>query len=305
MASAPPPRSSPPPPPSAAARMPCKGRPGRTVDAAAPRRASTGDGLDAAARVDDDDAWERAEDAVVAARSRDKQGELERDHARSSDTLERGRRRRTSQPSGSARESSWPSTASAPARANCWSSPSSPTPPAGWPACSTTPASPPTLLEGAVDHRDRDALQERFLAGQFQVLVSTDAGGEGIDLQSAHVMIDWDIPWSLVRLEQRMGRLHRIGQTNAVHIYHLVAPATREGRVQEVMLRQPEAAGAGAGWPDLRSARRHRGPGRVRLRPRPWSTPSAARHGRRVRADVPAAETCSTPRGSSSPTRTI
>lgn len=92
------------------------------------------------------------------------------------------------------------------------------------------------LLEGSTDHRGRDELQERFLAGRFQVLVSTDAGGEGIDLQSANVMINWDIPWSLVRLEQRMGRLHRIGQTREVFIYHLVAPQTREGRVQEVML---------------------------------------------------------------------
>jgi superfamily II DNA or RNA helicase len=98
-------------------------------------------------------------------------------------------------------------------------------------------------LEGSVGHADRDKLQQRFLAGEFQVLVSTDAGGEGIDLQSAHVMVDWDIPWSLVRLEQRMGRLHRIGQTKPVHIYHLVAPDTREGRVQEVMLGNLEAAG--------------------------------------------------------------
>jgi SNF2 family DNA or RNA helicase len=97
-------------------------------------------------------------------------------------------------------------------------------------------------LEGAVDHRARHAMQNRFLNGEFQVLVSTDAGGEGINLQSAHVMIDWDIPWSLVRLEQRMGRLHRIGQKNDVFIYHLVAPATREGRVQEVMLANLEAA---------------------------------------------------------------
>ena len=99
------------------------------------------------------------------------------------------------------------------------------------------------MLEGGVDPKQRDQLQQRFLAGEFQVLVSTDAGGEGIDLQSAHVMVDWDIPWSLVRLEQRMGRLHRIGQRKPVHIYHLVAPETREGRVQEVMLSNLEAAG--------------------------------------------------------------
>ncbi|MFE1893065.1 helicase-related protein [Streptomyces microflavus] len=103
------------------------------------------------------------------------------------------------------------------------------------------------ILEGSVGHQERDQLQQRFLAGEFQVLVSTDAGGEGIDLQSAHIMINWDIPWSLVRLEQRMGRLHRIGQTQQVHIYHLVAPGTREGRVQEVMLSNLEAAGMSLG----------------------------------------------------------
>ena len=98
------------------------------------------------------------------------------------------------------------------------------------------------LLSGAVPQHQRDQLQRGFLAGDYQVLVSTDAGGEGIDLQSAHVMVDWDVPWSLVRLEQRAGRLHRIGQQNAVFIYHLVAPATREGRVQEVLLTNLDAA---------------------------------------------------------------
>ncbi len=102
-------------------------------------------------------------------------------------------------------------------------------------------------LEGAVDHRARHELQRRFLAGEFQVLVSTDAGGEGINLQSANVMLDWDVPWSLVRLEQRMGRLHRIGQMNDVFIYHLVAPETREGRVQQVILQNLEAAAASLG----------------------------------------------------------
>ncbi len=102
-------------------------------------------------------------------------------------------------------------------------------------------------LEGSVDHTARHDMQRRFLKGDFQVLVSTDAGGEGINLQSAHVMIDWDIPWSLVRLEQRMGRLHRIGQKNDVYIYHLVAPATREGRVQQVMLANIEAAAESLG----------------------------------------------------------
>jgi len=98
------------------------------------------------------------------------------------------------------------------------------------------------VLEGGTPPEERDELQRRFLSGAFQVLVSTDAGGEGIDLQSAHVMVNWDIPWSLVRLEQRMGRLHRIGQTQPVHIYHLVALGTREGRVQERVLENLTAA---------------------------------------------------------------
>lgn len=98
------------------------------------------------------------------------------------------------------------------------------------------------VLEGGTPAEERDGLQQRFLAKGFQILVSTDAGGEGIDLQSANVMINWDIPWSLVRLEQRMGRLHRIGQTKSVYIYHLVALGTREGRVQERVLENLTAA---------------------------------------------------------------
>ncbi len=98
------------------------------------------------------------------------------------------------------------------------------------------------LLSGGTPQDRRDELQRGFLDGEYQVLVSTDAGGEGIDLQSAYVMVDWDVPWSLVRLEQRAGRLHRIGQQNPVFIYHLVAPDTREGRVQEVLLQNLDAA---------------------------------------------------------------
>lgn len=98
------------------------------------------------------------------------------------------------------------------------------------------------ILHGGVDHRARDRLQQRFLDGEFDVLVSTDAGGEGIDLQSANVMFNWDVPWSMVRLEQRMGRLHRIKQHRPVFVYHLLTPDTAEGRVQEVMLNNIAAA---------------------------------------------------------------
>jgi superfamily II DNA or RNA helicase len=86
-------------------------------------------------------------------------------------------------------------------------------------------------------HSVRDSTRDAFARGDFQILVSTDAGNEGIDLQTAHVLVNWDIPWSLVRLEQRMGRIHRIGQTRDVELYNLIATGTREGEVLEVLLR--------------------------------------------------------------------
>ena len=82
---------------------------------------------------------------------------------------------------------------------------------------------------GADSYRERDEIRARFAAGEFQVIVSTDAGNEGIDLQTAQVLVNWDMPWSLVRLEQRMGRIHRIGQNDKVWLYNLVATDTREG----------------------------------------------------------------------------
>ena len=77
----------------------------------------------------------------------------------------------------------------------------------------------------------RDA-QERFLHDpDVQVLVATDAAGEGINLQRAHLMVNYDLPWNPNRLEQRFGRIHRIGQTEVCHLWNLVAEETREGDV--------------------------------------------------------------------------
>ncbi len=89
---------------------------------------------------------------------------------------------------------------------------------------------------GSQNHTERAAIQARFMDGRFEVIVSTDAGNEGIDLQAAHVLVNWDIPWSLVRLEQRMGRIHRIGQEQKVYLYNLVALGTREGQAHERLL---------------------------------------------------------------------
>ena len=90
------------------------------------------------------------------------------------------------------------------------------------------------VYSGRLNTPERDAVREAFMRREYQIIVSTDAGNEGIDLQSAHVLVNYDIPWSLVRLEQRMGRIHRVGQDRDVYLYNLVASDTREG---ETLLR--------------------------------------------------------------------
>ncbi|MGX1909290.1 helicase-related protein [Streptomyces phaeochromogenes] len=85
------------------------------------------------------------------------------------------------------------------------------------------------MYSGRQPNSERDAVRAEFMRGEFQIIVSTDAGNEGIDLQVAHVLINYDIPWSLVRLEQRMGRIHRVGQTRDVELFNLIAVDTREG----------------------------------------------------------------------------
>lgn len=72
---------------------------------------------------------------------------------------------------------------------------------------------------------------ERIFKNAMQVLVATEAAGEGINLQFCNLMINYDIPWNPNRLEQRMGRIHRYGQTREVYVYNLVARDTREGEV--------------------------------------------------------------------------
>lgn len=71
-----------------------------------------------------------------------------------------------------------------------------------------------------------------------QVLLATDAAGEGINLQRAHLMVNYDLPWNPNRLEQRFGRIHRIGQTEVCHLWNLVAEETREGEVYLTLLRK-------------------------------------------------------------------
>src|SRR6266851_3244370 len=75
-----------------------------------------------------------------------------------------------------------------------------------------------------------------------RVLVATDAAGEGLNLQRAHLMVNYDLPWNPNRLEQRFGRIHRIGQTEVCHLWNLVAGDTREGEVYARLLEKLEEA---------------------------------------------------------------
>jgi hypothetical protein len=82
---------------------------------------------------------------------------------------------------------------------------------------------------------------------EVRVLIATDAAGEGINLQRAHLMVNYDLPWNPNRLEQRFGRIHRIGQTEVCHLWNLIAEETREGEVYRLLLDKLEEARAALG----------------------------------------------------------
>lgn len=89
-------------------------------------------------------------------------------------------------------------------------------------------------LNGSLDMESRERVQHEF-AGTTRVLVSTDAGGEGLNLQFCHVVVNYDIPWNPMRLEQRIGRVDRIGQRHSVRAINLILEGTVEYRVREVL----------------------------------------------------------------------
>jgi superfamily II DNA or RNA helicase len=91
-----------------------------------------------------------------------------------------------------------------------------------------------TCLNGSMDLEERRRVQRQF-AGKARILVSTDAGGEGLNLQFAHVVINYDLPWNPMRIEQRLGRVDRIGQKRPVKAFNLIFEDSIERRVQEVL----------------------------------------------------------------------
>jgi len=93
---------------------------------------------------------------------------------------------------------------------------------------------PVVCLNGSMGMEERAKVQREF-AGDARVLVSTDAGGEGLNLQFCHVVINYDIPWNPMKLEQRIGRVDRIGQDHPVQAVNFVVQDTVEHRVREVL----------------------------------------------------------------------
>lgn len=96
-------------------------------------------------------------------------------------------------------------------------------------------------IHGGMLRDERRKVEELFKQDiGVRILIATDAAGEGINLQRAHLMINYDLPWNPNRLEQRFGRIHRIGQTEVCHLWNLVANETREGYVFQRLFQKLE-----------------------------------------------------------------
>jgi SNF2 family DNA or RNA helicase len=96
-------------------------------------------------------------------------------------------------------------------------------------------------IHGGVKREDRRRIQDAFRNDpQVKILIATDAAGEGVNLQRANLMVNYDLPWNPNRLEQRFGRIHRIGQEQVCFLWNLVAHETREGKVFERLFQKIE-----------------------------------------------------------------
>ena len=93
-------------------------------------------------------------------------------------------------------------------------------------------------IHGGKSVDERRQAQWDFAKPETQILIATDAAGEGINLQFCRLLINWDIPWNPNRLEQRMGRIHRYGQKQDVLVFNMVASNTKEGQVLERLLQK-------------------------------------------------------------------
>lgn len=103
-------------------------------------------------------------------------------------------------------------------------------------------------IYGGTNRDQRRKIQEEFRNDpEVTVLIATDAAGEGVNLQNANLMVNYDLPWNPNRLEQRFGRIHRIGQTEVCHLWNIVAMGTREGAVFQKLFEKIEIERAALG----------------------------------------------------------
>ena len=170
-------------------------------------------------------------------------------------------------------------------------------------------------IHGGVRREERRKIKELFTQDiDTRVLVATDAAGEGLNLQRAHLMVNYDLPWNPNRIEQRFGRIHRIGQTEVCHLWNLVADRHPRGHGLRPAARQDRGAAQGLPRQGLRRARRGlrgqaaAGPadrGDPLRQPTPRSAPGSTRSSTRPSARAWTSSSPSAPRTpTSSPSRT-
>lgn len=104
------------------------------------------------------------------------------------------------------------------------------------------------VIYGGTNRDERRKIQSEFRSDPtVLVLIATDAAGEGVNLQNANLMVNYDLPWNPNRLEQRFGRIHRIGQKEVCHLWNIVANETREGEVFQKLFDKLEIEKAALG----------------------------------------------------------
>ncbi len=112
-------------------------------------------------------------------------------------------------------------------------------------------ARPAAVLHGGLGRDERRAALDDFLEGRCSILLATDAAGEGLNLhQTCRLVVNLELPWNPMRLEQRIGRVDRIGQRRTVHAVHLIARGTDEARILERLRARIAQAQAAVGAAD-------------------------------------------------------
>ncbi len=94
---------------------------------------------------------------------------------------------------------------------------------------------PAVIYRGGFKKKEKKDWMRQLFQEHAQVMIATEAAGEGINLQFCHHLINYDLPWNPMRLEQRIGRIHRYGQENDVTIYNLATKQTMEEQVMELL----------------------------------------------------------------------